>query len=157
MQRLSAFLVALLAALGMAGSSWADDNGYASRKIENGTPVTITIGGTVIPATLNDSKSAKALIARLPFTMTLHKYAHDYCGVMDDPLPYDEADAHYGWLDGDIDFARDGNYFTILYEDEDKSSQYGNQINLGKIDGPLSAIKEMGSDITITVRLAAGK
>lgn len=127
---------------------------HSSRIIENGTKVNIIIGDTVIPATLNNGKTAKALLARLPFSMKLHKYAHDYCGVMDDPLPYDEKDVHNGWLNGDIDFARDGNYFTILYEDEEKSKQYGHQINIGKIDGPLSVIKNMGQDIELRIEPA---
>lgn len=138
----------------LCNNAYAADADYSTRTIENGTPVTITIGDTVIPATLNNSKSAKALLERLPFTMRLHKYAHDYCGVMENPLPYDESDVHYGWLNGDIDFARDGNYFTILYEDQEKSQQYGHQITLGKIDGPLSVIKSMGNDITIRIELA---
>lgn len=127
---------------------------YATRKIENGTPITLTIGDTVIPATLNNSKSAKELISRLPYTVNLHRYSHDYCGVMADPLPYDEADVHNGWLNGDIDFARDGNYFTILFEDEENSQQFGHQITMGKIDGPLSAIKNLGRDIEVKIELA---
>lgn len=127
---------------------------YATRVIENGTKVNIIIGDIVIPATLNDGMTAKALISRLPFTMKLRKYAHDYCGVMENPLPYDEKDVHYGWLNGDIDFARDGNYFTILYEDEEKSKQYGHQINIGKIDGPLSVIKNMPREIELRIELA---
>ena len=127
---------------------------YSTRTIENGTKVNIIIGDTSIPATFNNGKTAKALLARLPFTMKLHKYAHDYCGVMDNPLSYDEKDVHNGWKNGDIDFARDGNYFTILYEDEETSEQYGHQINIGKIDGPLSVIKNMPSDIELRIELA---
>jgi len=126
---------------------------YSTRKIENGTPITLTIGDTVIPATLNNSKSAKELISRLPYTVNLHRYSHDYCGVMADPLPYDEADVHNGWLNGDIDFARDGNYFTILFEDEENSQQFGHQITMGKIDGPLSVIKNLGRDIEVKIEL----
>ena len=37
-------------------------------------------------------------------------------------------------LNGDIDFATDGNYFTILYKDEDISKQFGFQVNIGVID-----------------------
>lgn len=147
-------ILSLLAIWSIPMTTLFANGDYSSRIIKEGTPVTITIGSTVIPATLNDSKSAKALIARLPFTMKLNKYAHDYCGVMEAPLPYDEADVHNGWLNGDIDFARDGNYFTILYEDEEDSKQYGHQITLGKIDGPLSAIKSQGSDIEIKIELA---
>lgn len=134
-----------------AGGIFAMDKDLSTRIIKNGTPIILIIGNTKIPATLNDSLSSQELIKRLPFTMKLRKYAHDYCGVMQNPLPYDEKDVHNGWLNGDIDFARDGNYFTILYEDEENSKQYGHQINLGKVDGPLSAIKSMGEEIEITI------
>lgn len=127
---------------------------YASRTIDNGTAITLTVGDTVIPATLNNSKSAQELISRLPYTVTLHRYAHDYCGVMDEPLSYDENDVHHGWLNGDIDFARDGNYFTILFEDEERSQQFGHQITLGKVDGPLSAVMALGNTIEMTIERA---
>lgn len=127
---------------------------YATRKIPNGTPIILTIGETVIPATLNDSSSSKELLSRLPLTVRLHRYSHDYCGVMEKPLSYDESDVHNGWMNGDIDFARDGNYFTILFEDEEKSQQYGHQITLGKIDGPLASIKNLKHDIEIRITRA---
>lgn len=154
-------LAGAAASLGLASRALAapaqaaPDPDRSQRVIENGTPVTISVGGTVIPATLNNSRSARALLERLPFTMRLTRYAHDYCGVMADPLPYDEADVHNGWMDGDIDFARDGNYFTILFEDGANSQQYGHQITMGRIDGPLSAVKRLGPDIEITIERAA--
>ncbi|MBO1510317.1 cyclophilin-like fold protein [Metabacillus bambusae] len=64
---------------------------------ETGTAVTLTVGDTVIPATLNNSKAAQDLISRLPYTITLNRYEYDYCGVMDDRFEYDEKDKHNGW------------------------------------------------------------
>jgi hypothetical protein len=128
----------------------------ATRMIVNGTAITLKIGNTVIPATLNNSTSSKELLSRLPYTVHLSRYSHDYCGVMEDPLKYDEKDVHYGWMNGDIDFARDGNYFTILFEDEEKSKIYGHQENLGKVDCDLSVIKGLGSSIDVLIELAPG-
>ncbi len=127
----------------------------STRVIENGTAITLTIGDTVMPATLNNSTTAKELISRLPYTVSLNRFSHDYCGVMEDPLKYDEKDVHNGWMNGDIDFARDANYFTILFEDEEKSQQFGDQVNIGKLDGDLSEIKGLGSSIDILIQLAA--
>lgn len=126
----------------------------ATRKIDNVTAVTLTIGDTVIPATLNNSTSSKELISRMPCTVHLNRYTHDYCGVMKNPLKYDEKDVHNGWLNGDIDFATDGNYFTILFADEEKSKIYGNQVNMGKVDCDLSVIKGLGSAIDVRIDLA---
>lgn len=131
-----------------------DDPNMATRIIEGGTKITITVGDVVIPATLNDCRSSQELISRLPYIMTLNKYSHDYCGVMSEPLSYDEEDVHYGWLNGDIDFSRDGDYFTILYKDEDISEQFGHQINLGKVDCELPLLDELDNTIEILIDLA---
>lgn len=127
------------------------------RVIKNGTAVTLTVEKAVIPATLNNSASSKELISRLPYTVHLNRYSHDYCGVMDDPLKYDKKDVHNGWLNGDIDFATDANYFTILFEDQSTSKQYGYQVNLGKVDGNLSVIKNLKGPIDVRIALADNK
>lgn len=127
---------------------------YSTRKIENGTKVNLIVGDTVIPATLNDSKSAKELISRLPVTQEMSHFTHDYCGVMKEPLSYDKSDVHNGWMNGDIDFATDGNYFTILYKDEDSSNQFGYQVNMGVIDAPLSVMDTLDSHISMRIELA---
>ena len=94
------------------------------------------------------------LIERLPITVMVNRYSHDFCGVMDDPLPYREEDEHFGWLNGDIDFATDGNYFTILFEDEEKSEIYGSQINIGVIDCPLKNISDLSGSYEVLIELA---
>lgn len=61
---------------------------------------------------------------------------------------------HFGWQNGDIDFATDANYFTILFEDEEKSEQYGYQVNIGKIDSKLSVISELTGSYDVLIELA---
>ncbi len=126
----------------------------ATRVIEGGTKIRMHFGDTVIPGTLNDSETAKALINMLPYTVRMNRYSHDFCGVMKDPLPYKEENVHYGWLNGDIDFARDSDYFTILFEDEENSEQYGHQINIGKIDCELSVIQNLQGSFDVLIELA---
>ena len=106
---------------------------------ENGTKILLHFGDTVIPGVLNDSETAQALIAKLPYTQHMSRYSHDFCGVTED-LPYNEEEEHYGWLNGDIDYATDAPYFTILFEDQDESEIYGSQVNIGVITCPLSDI-----------------
>lgn len=125
----------------------------STRTIKNGTAITLTVGNKVIPATLNNSTSSKELLSRLPYTVHLNRFDHDYCGVMKNPLKYDEKDVHNGWLDGDIDFATDGKYFTVLFENQENSKKYGYQVNMGKVDGDLSVIKGLGSSIDVKVDL----
>ena len=129
---------------------------------ENGTKILLHFGDTVIPGVLNDSETAQALIAKLPYIQHMSRYSHDFCGVTED-LPYNEEEEHYGWLNGDIDYATDAPYFTILFEDQDESEIYGSQVNIGVITCPLSDIaalnglKELAAnDLTIQMSMYGG-
>ncbi len=128
-------------------------SGYATRALENGTKIKLVIGETVIPGVLNDGKSAQALIAKLPYTVRLQRYEHDYCGVMDAPLPYDKKDLRSGWLNGDIAYAVDGDYFTILYKDEDVSQQFDGIVNMGVLSAPLSVMDTLDRSISVRIEL----
>jgi len=121
--------------------------------MEGGTKINMYFGDTLIPGVLNDSETAKALIEKLPYTQHVSRYSHDFCGVTED-LPYKEEEVHYGWLNGDIDFAIDAPYFTILFEDEDVSEQYGYQVNIGVITCPLSEIAELEGSFDVRIELA---
>lgn len=131
-----------------------DDHTMATRVLGSGTKINMHFGDVVIPGTLNDSITAKDLISKLPYTVHVNRYSHDFCGVMNDPLKYRKEDVHYGWLNGDIDFATDANYFTILFEDESKSEQYGYQVNIGKIDSKLSVISKLNASYDVLIELA---
>ena len=102
---------------------------------------------------MNGSTSSKALLARLPCTVRLQRYAHDYCGVMDEALPYDEKDKRSGWQNGDIAFAVDGNYFTILYKDEEISRQFDGIVNLGVLNAPLAVMDTLAVEIAVKIEL----
>ena len=94
-----------------------EDKSIATRlPMEGGTKINMYFGDTLITGVLNDSETAKALIEKLPMTQHMSRYSHDFCGVTEE-LPYNEDDVHYGWLNGDIDYALDAPYFTILFED----------------------------------------
>lgn len=126
----------------------------ATRVIEGGTKINMHFGNVVIPATLNDSETAKALIARLPYTIHVDRYSFDFCGIMQDVLPYQDENVHYGWLNGDIDFATDSDYFTILFDNEENSESYGYQVNIGKIDSELSVISNLHGSYNVRIELA---
>ena len=119
---------------------------------ENGTKILLHFGETVIPGMLNDSETAQALIAKLPYTQHMSRYSHDFCGVTED-LPYNEEEEHYGWLNGDIDYATDAPYFTILFEDQDESEIYGSQVNIGVITCPLADIAALNGSYDVLIEL----
>ena len=130
------------------------DKTMPTRKpMENGTKINMYFGDTVIPGVLNDSETAKALIEKLPYTQKVSRYSHDFCGVTEE-LPYKEDDVHYGWLNGDIDYATDAPYFTILFEDEETSEKYGYQVNIGVITCPLENISALQGDYEVRIELA---
>jgi len=114
------------------------------------TEITLTIGDTKIPAVLNDSTPSRKLITMLPYTVSLQRYAHDYCGVMK-ALPYDQEALRNGWSNGDLAFAADGNYFAILYKDEEISEQYGNMVTLGRITVDPGVMDTLDPGITVVI------
>ena len=163
----SAAMVMCAVALCCAGAQAADgkvvardgaqmqltDKTMPTRVLEGGTPIKMHFGDTVIPGRLNDSVTAKAFIAKLPLTVNMNRYSHDFCGRFDE-LPYEESAVHYGWLNGDIDYAIDAPRFTILFADEENSEQYGYQVNIGVIDCPLSAISALQGSYEVYIELA---
>lgn len=131
-----------------------DDPAMPTRVIENGTRINLHFGDTVLPGILNDCDTARALIDMLPYTVHMNSYSHDFCGVMPDDLPYNEDEVHYGWLNGDIDYAINAPYFTILHSDENISEQYGYQVNIGVLDCELSQIRELSGSFDVLIELA---
>jgi len=131
-----------------------DDKAMPTRlPMEGGTKINMYFGDTLITGVLNDCETAKAFIERLPMTQHVSRYSHDFCGVTED-LPYNEDEVHYGWLNGDIDYAINAPYFTILFEDEDVSEQYGDQVNIGVITVPLSDIAALNGSYDVRIELA---
>ncbi len=120
---------------------------------EQNCKIALNIAGQVITATLNNSSSAKDLIKRLPCTVRLQKYQHDYCGVITPPLVYSKDELHNGWKNGEIAFAVDGSYFTILYKDEEISQQYGNLITIGMLSEDPAVMDSLSSEISIRIEL----
>ena len=131
-----------------------EDKSIATRlPMEGGTKINMYFGDTLITGVLNDSETAKALIEKLPMTQHMSRYSHDFCGVTEE-LPYNEDDVHYGWLNGDIDDALNAPYFTILFEDEDVSEQYGYQVNIGVITCPIADIAALQGSYDVRIELA---
>lgn len=121
---------------------------------ENGTKINIWFGDTLITGTINNSETAKAFIKLLPYKQRVSRYSHDFCGIFQGNLPYKESDEHYGWLNGDIDYATDAPYFTILFEDEDVSERYGSQVNIGVITCPIKKIADLKGSYELRIELA---
>ncbi len=120
---------------------------------EQNCKIALNIKGRVITATLNQSSCAKDLIKRLPCTVKLQKYQHDYCGIITPPLAYTAEELHNGWRNGEVAFAADGSYFTILYKDEEISQQYGNLVTLGMLNDDPAVMDSFDNEISIQIEL----
>lgn len=132
----------------------SENKNLATRVLESGTRINISIGGKVIFGTLNDSETAKAFLRMLPLKIQMSNSGIDLCGVLPEALPYNNDQVHNGWLNGDIDFATDGNWLAILYTGEEQSDAYGYQVNIGKIDGELSMLANLAGSYAVLVELA---
>lgn len=132
------------------------DKEMATRVLENGIKINIRIGDAVVPATLNDSQTSRAFAERLPLSLNMTNSGLDFCGVLPEALPYDEKQVHNGWLNGDIDFATDGNWLAILYAGEEKSKTHGYQVNMGKVNCGLSSLANLAGTYQVHIELAKG-
>lgn len=126
-----------------------DDSNTGTR-----TVITLTVGETVLEGYLNDNRSARDLISRLPVTVSLNRGTHDYCGDITPALAYDESDVQNGWKNGDLAFWTAGNDFVIFHSDEENSSTTGDIVNIGAVTSDLETVRSLGQHIDVTVALA---
>lgn len=115
----------------------------------NETKVTLTIGDNVIPATLNDTLTAKKLIEELPFTVETSKMQYDFCGTVEE-LPFDNSQRQAGWKNGDIGYSK--GWFALFHNGEEKSSSHTSEMIIGHIDDAyLETIRDLDGSISITI------
>ena len=128
-----------------------ENKNLATRILDGDQKIMIHCGNLTIPATLADNQSAKAFADMLPLTIRVNRYDFDLCGSMPEKLHYDDADLQAGWLNGDINYVPDGDWFAILPSHEEISASYGNQVNLGKVDCELSTLKELHGSYSLRI------
>lgn len=144
--------ITLLFATNYSNAKERDMNTQRNNSSTKTTEVVLTVGENKINAIIYDNKTGRDVLSRLPYSITLHRYEMDYCGTLDSPLAFDEQDKHDGWKNGDIDLA--GNYFSILFDGEEKSQSYKDMITFGRIEGDLPIVKSLGSTMALTITLA---
>ncbi len=120
------------------------------------TPITLTIGDTVLEGYLNDSLPAQSLIAQLPLTVTLNDSDNDFCG---DSLTieYGDSDVTSGYKDGELAFWTPANNFVIFVSGEEDSANTGNLVILGKITEPQETLDALEGTIDVTIALVDGQ
>lgn len=116
------------------------------------TPITLTIGETVLDAYLNDSDPARSLIAQLPLTVALNDSGNDFCGDHID-IEYSESDVTSGYQNGDLVFWPTANNFVIFVDGEEDSANTGNLVKLGRVTSPQEMLDVLEGQIDVTVAL----
>ena len=116
------------------------------------TPITLTIGETVLDAYLNDSDPAWSLIAQLPLTVSLNDSGNDFCGDHID-IEYSESDVTTGYQNGDLVFWPTANNFVIFVDGEEDSANTGNLVKLGRVTSPQEMLDVLEGQIDVTVAL----
>lgn len=125
----------------------------ASDSQEETTPITLTIGDTVLSGYLNDSAPAQSLISQLPMTVTLNDSGNDFCGDSLN-IAYSDSDVQSGYENGDLAFWPPASNFVIFVDDEENSAGTGNLVMLGKITEPQEALDALEGRIDVTIALA---
>lgn len=117
------------------------------------TPITLTIGGTVLNAYLNDSVPAKSLLEQLPVTVTLNDSGNDFCGGSLD-IDYSDSDIQNGYQNGELAFWPPASNFVIFVDDEKNSQSTDNLVILGKITELQAALDALEGTIDVTIARA---
>lgn len=151
-----------LAACGQSGNNPSDNtsesssqssvNNESTNESANGTPITLTIGDTVLEAYLNDSAPAQSLMSQLPLTVTLNDSGNDFCGDSLD-IEYSESDVTSGYQNGDLVFWPTANNFVIFVSGEEDSASTGNLVKLGRITSPQEMLDALEGQIDVTIAL----
>ena len=121
--------------------------------LEDTTPITLTIGDTVLSGYLNHSTPAQSLIAQLPLTVTLNDSGNDFCGDSLD-IEYSDSDVQSGYKNGDLAFWPPASNFVIFVDDEENSANTGDLVMLGRITEPQEALDALEGRIDVTIALA---
>ena len=101
------------------------------------TKVKLFIGSDVTMATLNDSVSAKSMIAKLPYTVSVSRAHVDYCGLLPEPLESVDSEAGRGWKNGEISYIPGADWIAFFFGGEEESASDSNpQHIIGRVDDP---------------------
>ena len=146
------FVVAVMSFTFVFSSQAQTSNAVSKGSAEDSTKITLTIGNKVIPAILYNNTTSKALIERLPVTVSLNRGPVDYCGGIS-PINYEKEDLQAGYRTGDLAYWIPGKDFVIFTETEETSSGVPELVIIGQISSDIAQIKALGSTIKVTIAL----
>lgn len=119
------------------------------------TPIIMHFGETEIRGVLNDTGTARAFADRLPVRIRVSGTGIDFCGPMPFALPYEQGQVGFGWTNGEINYNPGGGWFAVLFDDQENSRRYGDQVNIGHVTSPLEVLHELSGSYEVLVEKAA--
>lgn len=122
-----------------------------------GRRIAVRLGDVTVRALLNDTPAARALAERLPLTLRMCASTVGCCGALPFSLPADPALVHRGWMDGDLNYNPSGGWLAIFFDDERNSMRYGDQLTIGRVDGPLEVLRALDGRLDVLLSLEAGQ
>jgi len=125
------------------------------------TSITIHIEALELRATLNNSETAAALAARLPFSLTMTRWGDEYYGDIGEPLGVGEEPGARDEMEiGEIAWWPPGNALCFFFgptpasvADEPRAASAVNPV--GRIEGDSAALKELLHSIEVILEQAA--
>lgn len=122
-----------------------------------GRRIAVRLGDVTVRALLNDTPAASALAEHLPLTLRMCVSTVGCCGALPFSLPADPALVHRGWTDGDLNYNPAGGWLAIFFDDERNSMRYGDQLTIGRVDGPLEVLRALDGRLDVLLSLEAGQ
>ena len=108
-----------------------------------GKRIVVRLGDVAVRAMLNDTPAARALAERLPLTLRMCASTVGCCGALPFSLPAGPGFVHRGWTDGDLNYNPAGGWLAIFFDDERNSMRYGDQLTIGRVEGPLEPLRAL--------------
>ena len=135
--------------LGAASSAQPASNDPAMA----GTPITITIGDTVLSGVLNNGPEAREFIKRLPVTVDMGQFGgREYYGGVSERIQTN-TEGRLRFDDGDITYCPQNNTVAIFYAQTDQPNLGMRVIPMGKVTSELSPFQTMQRNIQVTFSL----
>ncbi len=123
--------------------------------------ITVRIGAVQFSGQLNDSPTARAILALLPATFRMSRWGDEYYGALPKSLEVAEApDARDRTAVGELAYWPPGNALCLFFGptpasngDEPRAASPVNPV--GTVSGDFAALKRLGRSVDVSVAQAA--
>lgn len=117
------------------------------------TQITMTVGNTVIAATLDDSATTRDFVKSLPVTMKMTRWGNrEYYGKVANRLSED-AQKRNRFANGDVAYWAPGGSFAVFFNDTGNTS-ISDLIVMGKVTSDLKAFDALEDSVDMRIAVA---